>query len=119
EVGDHRLFGVEQALVHVDVEHLRAALDLLSCDDDRLVIAVVLDQFAELRTASDVGALADVDEVGFGGDRQRFETAETGLAGDAHAASASCGTSRGARPRTASAIAAICAGVVPQQPPTR
>ena len=64
EVVDHRLLGVEHALVHVDVEDLRAALDLLARDHDRLVEAVFQDQLLELRAAGDVGALADVDEVG-------------------------------------------------------
>src|SRR5512146_316563 len=35
------------------------------------------------------------------------------------AAEVSTGSERGATPRTASAIARMCAGVVPQQPPTR
>ena len=30
EEGGHRLFGIEQALVHVDVDHLGAVLDLLA-----------------------------------------------------------------------------------------
>ena len=33
--GDHRRLGVEQALVHVDVDDLRAVLDLLARDLDR------------------------------------------------------------------------------------
>ena len=37
--------------------------DLLARDVDRFLVAVLLDQLAELRRAGDVGALADVDEV--------------------------------------------------------
>ena len=62
---DHRLLGIEQALVHVDVDDLRAVLDLLARDDHRFVVAVFHDQLLELRRAGDVGALADVDEVAF------------------------------------------------------
>jgi hypothetical protein len=35
EKGRHRIFSVEQALVHVDVDDLRAIFDLLACDLDR------------------------------------------------------------------------------------
>ena len=31
----HRLFGIEQALVHVDVENLRAVFDLIAGDSER------------------------------------------------------------------------------------
>ena len=61
----HRRFGIDQALVHVDVEDLRAVRDLLARDLDRLVVAVFLDQLAELRRAGHVGALADIDEQQF------------------------------------------------------
>ena len=108
----HRLFGIEHALVHVDVEHLRAAFDLLARDGDRFVVAAFQDQLLELRRAGDVGALADVDEVAFRRDLQRLEAAEPGLAREsAHAASASRGTARvaagRARPRRSRAM---CAG---------
>ena len=42
-----RLLGIEQALVHVDVEDLRAVLDLLARDAQRRRIVVGLDQLAE------------------------------------------------------------------------
>jgi hypothetical protein len=58
----HRVVRVEQPLVHVDVEHLRAALDLLARDLDRGGIVARHDQLLEARRAGDVGALADVDE---------------------------------------------------------
>ena len=58
----HRRFGIDQTLVHVDVDDLRAVGDLLARDFDRFVVAVVLDQFLELRRTGDVGAFADIDE---------------------------------------------------------
>ena len=72
----HRRFGVEQALVHVDVDDLRAVLDLLARDLQRLVVAVFLDQLPELRRAGDIGALADVDEVGCRRDHEGFEAGQ-------------------------------------------
>ena len=48
--------------VHVDVEDLRAVLDLLARDGERSRVVVRLDQLAELGRARDVRALADVDE---------------------------------------------------------
>ena len=63
EEGDHRLLGVEHALVHVDVEHVGAALDLLARDFERGGIVVRLDQLAEARGAGDIGPLAHHDEI--------------------------------------------------------
>ena len=62
EEGDHRRLGVEQALVHVDVDDLGAVLDLLARDLDRGGIIVGHDQLLEAGRAGDVGALADIDE---------------------------------------------------------
>ena len=56
------VFGVEQALVHVDVDDLRAVLDLLAGDLDRGGIVAGHDQLLEAGRAGDVGALADIDE---------------------------------------------------------
>ena len=58
----HRRDAVDHALVHVDVDDLRADLDLLAGDRQRGVVVAGLDQVAEPRRAGDVGALADVDE---------------------------------------------------------
>src|SRR5690606_405693 len=78
------------------------------------------DELAELRAAGDVGALADVDEVGLGRDHQRLQATEPGVAGEgAHAASSRRGTFLGGTPATAALIARMWSGVVPQQPPTR
>src|SRR3546814_17092926 len=63
---------------------------------------------------------SDLDEIAFRGDLQGFEATEPGLAEKGlHATASSDGRLRGAWSRTASAMAAICAGVVPQPPPTR
>ncbi len=89
----HRLTRVEQTLVHVDVDHLGAVLDLVAGDVERLGEVAVLDQPAELGRAGDVGALADVDEGDVVGERERLEPRELqrasplgrspgGLAGD-------------------------------------
>src|SRR3546814_12680341 len=111
--------------VHVDVEHLGAAFDLLPGNGHRLVVAVLQDQLLELLGAGDVGAFADVDEVAFGRDLQRLQAAEAGLApehrrsGIVHAAASRPGSTLRGRPRTSSTTAAMYSGVVPQPPTTR
>ncbi len=45
----HRRLAVEQALVHVDVDDVRAALDLLAGDFDGLFVLLLLDQPGEFR----------------------------------------------------------------------
>ncbi|CAB4945373.1 unannotated protein [freshwater metagenome] len=72
----HRGDAVDHALVHVDVDHLRASLDLLGCDADGGVVVAVLDELAEPGGAGDVGALAHVDEEALVGDGQRLEARE-------------------------------------------
>ena len=57
EKGGHRVMRVEQAFVHVDIDHLRAILDLLAGDLDRGFIIVVEDQFLEAGRAGNIGAL--------------------------------------------------------------
>ncbi len=64
EEGGHRVNRVEQALVHVDVDHLRAVFDLLARDFDRGRVVAVHDQLLEPGGAGHVGPLADIDEVG-------------------------------------------------------
>ena len=64
EEGGHGLLGVEQALVHVDVDDLRAVLHLAARDGQRRRVVARLDQLAEFGRAGDVGPLADVDEGG-------------------------------------------------------
>ena len=69
----HRRLRVEQRLVHVDVDHLGAVVDLLAGDLHRLVHAVFLDQPGEGARAGDVGPLADVDEERIGPDVERLQ----------------------------------------------
>ncbi len=62
EESDHRLLGIEKALVHVDVEDLGAIGDLIARHVERGRIVAVADDLAELDRAGDVGPLADIDE---------------------------------------------------------
>ena len=72
----HGCLGVEHPFVHVDVDHLRAALHLLARDlQPRLVVARE-DQPGELARAGDVGPLADVGEDAVRPDGQRLEPAQ-------------------------------------------
>ena len=57
---------VKQPFVHVDVDDVRASLDLLPGDGDRFVRFLLLDQPGELARAGDVRPLADHHEVGVG-----------------------------------------------------
>ncbi len=71
----HRRFGIQQALVHVDVDDLGAVLDLVARHLQGGGVVARGDQFTESRRARDVGTLADVDE----GDRGReFERLQAG-----------------------------------------
>ncbi len=129
EEPDHRRLRVEHRLVHVDVDDLRAAGDLLARDLHRAGVVAGEDQLGERARAGDVGALADVDEQRVVADGERLEAGEPHDSGPgrrrlhrqppmpqrvpAQESSAAAGCC------TASAIARMCAGVVPQQPPTR
>ena len=71
----HDLVGIEQPLIHVDVDDLRAVGDLLARNVEGSFERALFDQFAELGGARDVGALADVDEAAFAGFRlELFKT---------------------------------------------
>ena len=59
---DHRLLGVEHAFVHIDIDDLRTALDLIARDIERLGIGFGLDQTEEFFGACDVGTLTDIDK---------------------------------------------------------
>ena len=108
----HRRLRVEHRLVHVDVDDLRAVLHLLARDSTAPRRSRRRGSARERVRAGDVGALADVDEQRVVADVERLEAGEAQLVLDLR------GTLRGGKPRTASAIAVMCAGVVPQQPPT-
>jgi hypothetical protein len=58
----HRFFGIEQALVHIDVDDLRAVLDLIARYRERRSKVTAGDQFAKARRAGHVGAFADIYE---------------------------------------------------------
>ena len=74
----HRGLAVEHGLVHVDVDDLRAVLDLLARHRQRLLEVAVQDHPGKGLGAGDVGAFADVDEQGIVADGHRLE------AGQAH-----------------------------------
>ena len=59
---DHCRFRIEHRFVHVDVDDLRAVLDLLARDGERFVELVVQDHAREGLRSGHVGALTDVDE---------------------------------------------------------
>ncbi len=70
---DHRRLRIEHRLVHVDVDDLRAARDLLARDLDRAREVAGQDEPRERARAGDVRALADVDEQRIVADQQRLE----------------------------------------------
>ena len=73
---DHGIFGIEHALVHVDVDDLGAVLDLLARDVETGIVIVRRDQLAELGRARDIGPLADIHEAELGRRGQRFEAGQ-------------------------------------------
>lgn len=111
EEGDHGRLRVQHAFVHVDVDHLGAGFHLLLGDLESFRVVFLADQPGELGRTGDVGALADVDEQRAAVDGERLQ------AGQATGPGIS-GMARGGYLATALAIASMCAGVVPQQPPT-
>ena len=76
--GRHRGLGVEHPLVHVDVEDVGAAADLVERDLGGFDELAVGDEARESLRAGHVRALADHDEVAVGTDGQRFEAGESG-----------------------------------------
>ena len=59
----HRLGGIDEALVHVDVDDLGAVGDLFARHVEAGGSVSRLDQLAETRRAGDIGAFADIDEA--------------------------------------------------------
>ena len=59
----HGVLAVEQALVHVDIDDLRARLGLRARDLERLIVVAVEDELLVLDRAGDVAPLAHVDEA--------------------------------------------------------
>ncbi|CCJ86418.1 hypothetical protein BN133_2795 [Cronobacter dublinensis 582] len=78
----HRRFGVEHPLIHVDIDNLRAALDLLARHVQRLAVFLFFDKALEFSGAGDVGALADVHKQRIVADIERLKTRQA--AGDRH-----------------------------------
>ena len=73
---DHHRLRIDEPLVHVDVDDLRAIRDLIARDDERARIVAGGDELAELGRAGDIGALADVDERNVARERERLEAGE-------------------------------------------
>ena len=120
EVG-HRPLGVEHAFVHVDVDQVRAAAHLIERHLRRAGVVARPDQPREPRRAGDVGPLADHLKIRVRPDGQRFQAGELAEMRRGRRGSRGRerrGATRGGRSLTASAIAAMWSGVVPQQPPT-
>ena len=61
----HGGVGVEHALVHIDVDHLRAVFHLLAGHVQRGGVVAIQDQLGKGAAAGDVGALADVHKQVF------------------------------------------------------
>ena len=101
----HRLDRVEQPLVHVDVDDLGAALDLLAGDGQGLVAAAPPGRAS--RSAGDPVTLVRSPTL------TKLESGRItrgSMPGEAAEARAPPAATRGATPRTASAMARMCAG---------
>ena len=72
----HRRGRVQHALVHVDVHHLRAVLDLLPRDREGRLVVAGQDEAREGLRARHIRPLADVDEEAVVGDAERLEAGE-------------------------------------------
>ena len=72
----HGFDAVDHAVVHADVDDLRPRIDLRTGYRQSLFVIALADQAGEFGRACDVGALADVDEIGFGCDAQRLQSAQ-------------------------------------------
>ena len=73
---DHRRFRIEEALVHVHVDHLGAVGNLLACDVQRGLVISLLDELGKLRRPCHVGAFTDIGEQRVGTDVEWFEAAQ-------------------------------------------
>ena len=75
----HQSGAVEHPFVHVDVDDLRAVVDLVPCDVERSLERPFANQFLEPRGAGDVRALADVHKQRRLVHFQRLESRQTQL----------------------------------------
>ena len=118
EEAGHGGDAVDHALVHADVDDVGSVFDLLARDGDGFFVLAFLDEAGELGRAGDVGALADEDEdAGLLGEGLR--AGETQGFGFGHAPTSASWRAygRGSACSRALAMAAMCSGVLPQQPP--
>ena len=72
----HLLLGVEQAIVHIDIEQLGSILHLVAGDGECFVIFLFVDKSKELARAGHVATLAHVDEVALGSHLAQFKSRE-------------------------------------------
>ena len=72
----HFLAGIEQSVVHVDINHHGAVTDLLAGYGDSFIVLLLLDQSQELPTAGHIAALTHIDEAHLGRDVEAFESAQ-------------------------------------------
>ena len=75
----HDGLGVDEAFVHVDVDNVGAAFDLLAGYLQGFVEVVFADEAGKFGGAGDVGAFADHDKVEGVIDAEGFEAAEAGV----------------------------------------
>ena len=117
----HGRDAVDHALVHADVDDVGAVLDLLAGDGDGLLVLALLDELGELRRAGDVRALADHHEdARLLRERLRARQAQRPRRDRLALRWAPVAREVAARRRlsaSARAMAAMCSGVLPQQPP--
>ena len=81
EEGRHGGFAVEQAFVHVDIDHLGAVLHLVAGDRERGGVIAIGDELPELGGAGDVGAFAHIHERDFRRQRERLQSRQAQVAG--------------------------------------
>ena len=62
QIARHRCHAVDHALVHANVDHVRAVLHLLPCDCYSFFVFSFLDQLRKLGRPSHIGSLTDQDE---------------------------------------------------------
>ena len=76
EEGGHLLTGIEQAVVHIDIDHECPVFHLLTGDGQSLVVVLFLNQPQELPRTSHVTTLSDIHKLHFRRHIQEFEPGE-------------------------------------------
>ena len=104
----HRGDAVDHALVHADVDDVRAVLHLLPGHADRFFVFAFLDQLGELRRTGHIGPLADHD-VDAGLLRERLRSRQTKRLGSNRSASVTLTTSVSLDLESSGEFALICA----------